>query len=119
MENDGILELLKAAWDSLTEEQKAKAKECKTAEELVELAGREGIELPDELLDAASGGVIVDIKGTGTWSVFDDSGDFITNVGSKKEAEAVARTHHVRTDEVTTAGLNRIRQEAEMNKSYC
>ena len=56
MENDGILELLKAAWDSLTEEQKAKAKECKTAEELLQLAASEGIELPDEMLDKVAGG---------------------------------------------------------------
>ena len=41
---------------NLTDEQKAKAKECKTMEELMDFAGKEGIELPDELLDSVSGG---------------------------------------------------------------
>jgi len=54
MENEKLNEMLKGLWDSLTDEQKAKAKECKTVEELVELAGREMIELPDELLEAVS-----------------------------------------------------------------
>jgi hypothetical protein len=48
--------MLNELWDSLTDEQKAKVKECKTADGLVELAGREMIELPDEMLDAVSGG---------------------------------------------------------------
>jgi hypothetical protein len=48
--------MLKGLWDSLTDDQKEKVKECKTIDELVELAGREMIELPDELLDAVSGG---------------------------------------------------------------
>lgn len=40
----------------LTDEQKAKAKECKTPDELVALAQEEGIELTDEQLEAVSGG---------------------------------------------------------------
>ena len=59
MENEKLNEMLKGLWDSLTDEQKAKAKECKTVEELVELAGKEMIELPDELLEAVSGGSLV------------------------------------------------------------
>ncbi len=49
-------EALKGIWDSLTDEQKEKAKACRTMDELIELAGREGMELPDELLDAVAGG---------------------------------------------------------------
>ena len=45
-------------WDSLTDEQKEKAKTCKTTDELMLLAGKEGIELPDEVLDQVSGGLI-------------------------------------------------------------
>ena len=48
---------LKGIYDSLTDEQKAKAKACKTMEELTELAAREGVELPDEMLDAVAGGL--------------------------------------------------------------
>ncbi len=43
-------------WDSLTDEQKAAAKECKSMDELAALAGAAGIELPDEMLDAVAGG---------------------------------------------------------------
>jgi len=51
-----LQEALKGIWDSLTDEQKEKAKACKTWEELSKLTGEEGIELPDELLDAVAGG---------------------------------------------------------------
>ncbi len=41
---------------NLTEEQKAKAKQCKSPEEFLKLAGAEGIDLTDEQMDALSGG---------------------------------------------------------------
>ena len=40
----------------LTEEQIAKAKACKTPEELIALAKEEGIELTEEQLEAVNGG---------------------------------------------------------------
>ena len=40
----------------LTEEQIKKLKECKTQEEIINLAKEEGIELTDEQLSAVSGG---------------------------------------------------------------
>lgn len=43
-------------YDDLTPELKAKASECKSAEELLALAASEGIELTDEELKAISGG---------------------------------------------------------------
>ena len=46
----------KEMYDSLSDDLKAKATECKTAEELITLAKTEGIELTDEQLDAISGG---------------------------------------------------------------
>jgi hypothetical protein len=49
-------EILKGMWDSLTDEQKEKAKACKTLDELTALAGKEGVELPDEVLDQVGGG---------------------------------------------------------------
>ena len=51
-----MTETLKGIWDSLTDEQKEKAKECKSMDELTALAGKKGVELPDELLDAVAGG---------------------------------------------------------------
>ena len=53
-----LAETVKGVWDSLTAEQKEKAKDCKTWDELAAFAGREGIELPDELLDAVAGGYL-------------------------------------------------------------
>lgn len=41
---------------NLTEEQKTKAKQCRTPEEFLKLAGAEGIDLTDEQMDALSGG---------------------------------------------------------------
>ncbi|MBR4442399.1 MAG: hypothetical protein IKS52_03925 [Clostridia bacterium] len=52
-----LQEVLKDIFDSLTDEQKEKAKQCRTMDELMELAGKEGIELPEEILDAVAGGV--------------------------------------------------------------
>ena len=56
-ENKNVTEILKEIYDSLTDEQKEKAKKCKTMDEFVKLASEEGIELPDEALDAVAGGV--------------------------------------------------------------
>ena len=53
---ENVNEILKGIYDDLTDEQKEKAKECKTMDELMSLAGEWGIELPDEALDAVSGG---------------------------------------------------------------
>ena len=49
-------EALKGMWDSLTDEQKEKAKQCQSMDELMQLAGKLGVELPDEILDSVAGG---------------------------------------------------------------
>lgn len=43
-------------YNDLTEEQKEKARACKTPEELVALAREEGVELSDEQLEVVAGG---------------------------------------------------------------
>ena len=48
---------LEGMWDSLTDEQKIKAKECKSMDELMLLAGKFGVELPDEMLTCVAGGI--------------------------------------------------------------
>ncbi len=58
-ENKNASELnktLEGLWGSLTDEQKEKAKACKSMDELTTLAGSMGVELPDELLDSVAGG---------------------------------------------------------------
>ena len=54
--DEKIEEMLIVFFENLTDEQKEKVKECKTEQELNDFIEKEGIELPDELLEAASGG---------------------------------------------------------------
>ena len=54
--NEKKEEAFKGIDDNLTDEQKEKAKACKTMDELMTLAGEWGVELPDEVLDAVAGG---------------------------------------------------------------
>ena len=49
-------ETIKKIYASLSDEQKEKAKACKTTEEFLKFVKNEKVELPDELLDAAVGG---------------------------------------------------------------
>ncbi len=119
MEENKTAEILRGVWESLTEEQKEKAKQCKTLDEIAKLAASEGIELPDEVLDAAAGGVVVEIKGTGTWSSFNSKGDYIDNFGSLEAAKKSARDAGASDDVVTKQRLDQIRYEAERNKSGC
>ena len=48
--------MLESLFKGLTEEQIAKAKSCKSAEELLACAKKEGLELTEEQLSAVSGG---------------------------------------------------------------
>ena len=50
--------IMAISFDDLTEEQQAKARECKTPEEFFELAQAEGIELGEEELEAINGGMV-------------------------------------------------------------
>ena len=59
MDNKELNELLEKAIASLTDEQKEKAKACKTVEELTEMLTEAGVELSDELLDAVAGGFYI------------------------------------------------------------
>ena len=56
MEKMEINETVKKIYDSLTSEQKEKAKACRTPEELKKFAADAGIALPDEVLEAVAGG---------------------------------------------------------------
>ena len=56
MDENKMKAALKGIYDNLTDEQKAKAKACKSEQELLDFAGEEGIELPDDLAESVSGG---------------------------------------------------------------
>ena len=51
-------EVMKGIYEKLNDEQKEKAKACETMEELMELVGEWGIELPDDLADSVAGGQV-------------------------------------------------------------
>lgn len=61
-------------FDELTPEQKARAKGCTSAEELLAIAREEGYELSDEELEQVTGGV--------SWGCIDDCilGDLVTSL---------------------------------------
>ena len=118
MENKNLNEALKGIYDSLTAEQKEKFKSCKTTDELVKLAASEGIELPDEVLNAVAGGVVVDIK-DGTWSAFDNDGEYLGNKWGKEAAQELAKQNGASTAETDYNGLQRIRAEADRRKKSC
>lgn len=71
MENKNILEQMEQILSGLTEEQKEKAKACKSGKELLALLSAEGVILPDEALDAVAGGVgtndSCDLKALESW----------------------------------------------------
>ena len=60
-------------WDSLTDEQKDNLVKCETTEQVLEFAGAEGIELPDEVMKAVSGGYLFNEHGSGGIDVLDDT----------------------------------------------
>ena len=62
----------KEMFEGLSDDLKAKATECRTSEELMNLAKTEGIELTDDQLDAISGG----FDWTGGSCENDTGGDF-------------------------------------------
>ena len=62
MDDRKLNELLNKALASLTEEQKEKAKACRTAKELLDLLAEAGVELPDDALDKVAGGVESDVQ---------------------------------------------------------
>ena len=71
MENEKLNELLKGVFDSLTDEQKQKAAACKDTDGLLKMLSGEGVDLPDELLDAVAGGAIH--YEYGGWAIIEDS----------------------------------------------
>lgn len=55
--DEKMQEILNGIYDHLTEEQKEKAKACKSADELMTLFSEWDIELPDDLSAIVSGGM--------------------------------------------------------------
>ncbi len=106
-----LAEPLRGIWDSLTDEQKEKAKACKTLDELTELAGREGIELPDEVLDAIAGGYVF-YNGRSYEVIRDSDGEVLAGgmAWNQEQAEGLARSEGQSQDEIIWLQLDRLRK---------
>ena len=121
-EESKLNEALLGVYDSLTDEQKAKAKACKSAEEVMQLAAEEGIELPDEVLEAVSGGVLFRTSrgatATGdpndTFDVINDKTGEVMEGGilGRANAEARARALGQSADTVQWTYVDHLRTEA-------
>ena len=74
MEDKKLNEFLGELYDSFDESMKKKAEGCKNPDELLKLAGEAGIEIPDEFLDLAAGGVALkpEIKAKATTRLGDE-----------------------------------------------
>ncbi len=106
-----LTETLRGVWNSLTDEQKAKAVECKTVEELMKLAGEECIELPDEVLEAAAGGYINYDSMNDWWTVVRDTdGEELDWYYDREDAKAAARRLGVSPGEISDYRLDELRR---------
>ena len=121
-EDSKLDEALRSVYDSLTDEQKAKAKACESAEEVMQLAADEGIELPDEVLQAVSGGYIFRTQrgktATGdvndTFEVINDKTGEVMERGilGRGNAEARARALGQSADTVEWTYVDHLRTDA-------
>ncbi|MBQ9545284.1 MAG: hypothetical protein IJV00_09170 [Clostridia bacterium] len=116
-ENKRLAEVLKEICDSLTDEQKKKAKACKNEEELLKLAAQEGIELPDEIMDAITGGYIYYHKDNApniAWEIIDDKTGKTVNLRSNAhDAAGAAGAAGLSTKEITWDEVKKLRKDYE------
>ncbi len=86
-------EAIKKFWTSLSGEQRERAKSCKSIDELMSFVGEEGVELPDELLDAVAGGYVYNTE-NGLWLVINDlTGEVMQ--GSGRQLDAIICANHL------------------------
>lgn len=98
-------------------------------DELIRIAGKEGVELPDEMLDAVAGGYIVCLKDlqlmcpdpTYNYIAIDDStGEVLGKARGKgnspeKKAKKIAREHGQSEKEISLNEANKIRKAAGLD----
>ncbi len=111
-------EALKGIWDSLTEEQKEKANACQSMDELLKLAAEEGIELPDEMLDAVAGGYIYK-NAKGYWESIDDRNGKVLMVDTKEEARDYALSRGFSGKEISFDELQKLRNPKRSPFTIC
>ena len=118
------IQALKEIYDSLTDEQKEKAKNCKTTDELLKLAGEEGIELHDDVMDAVAGGYIYFHKDNAPnigWEIIDDTTGKTVNLRSNAyDAAGAAQAAGLSTTEINWDQVQKLRKDyADSQKKGC
>lgn len=121
-EDSKFNEALRSVYNSLTDEQKAKAKACKSDEEIMQLAAAEGIELPDEILQSVSGGYVyrtemgprAPYRANDIYDVINDKTGAAMETGIVGQANAQARAAALgqKTLEIEWTYVNALRTEA-------
>ena len=120
--DEKLQEKLLEIYDSLTDEQKEKVKECKTMEEVSAFAAEEGIELPDEMLDEVAGGYIFynADRVNRRWDVINDSnGNVIASVFHEQDAKNLASANGHSQKELSWDELSRLRSTGSIKKKGC
>ena len=113
--DDKMKEKLKTIFDSLNDEQLERAKECKSIDELLAVVGEEGMELPDEIVDAVAGGYIYKAY-PDCWKVINDyCGSVICTVytGNKTRVEKEARRTGQSQKEINRIGINALKARSD------
>ena len=108
-------------YDSLSDEQKEKVKECKTMEEVSAFAAKEGIELPDEMLDEIAGGYVFYDVYTYKYRIINDkTGDLLDTVsGSGNEESAKKRARELGQSDKMISSDEWIKLEEKNRKKSC
>ena len=122
MENNKIMDQLFAVYDSLNDDQKKRIQECKTVNEIMDFAGKEKIELPDDVLDAISGGYIFidQYMGGKDYQVINDTtGEVMQTLSQHTAAEDRARWHGQSTEIISYDRLKEIRKAQKKNHNAC
>jgi hypothetical protein len=121
MDNEKLSQELTELWDSLTDEQKEKAKACESFDELMEFAGDEGIELPVEVLDNVAGGYTFFDPASHTYEVInDETGDVMADgFYYLDNAQTNARYMRQSPDLLTWEQLDALRKSNKKSSSGC
>ena len=121
MDNEKLSQELTELWNSLTDEQKEKAKACESFDELMEFAGDEGIELPVEVLDNVAGGYTFFDPASHTYEVInDETGDVMADgFYYLDNAQTNARYMRQSPDLLTWEQLDALRKRNKKSSSGC
>ena len=88
MEKKSLKERRKEAWSDITQEEEAALEACQTPKDFLAFMSEGGFPLPDEMLDAAAGGVRVEFDDVAlVWEVTGEDGEVVGVYKSEESAQ--------------------------------